>query len=345
MQAAAHCAAHCAAAPAPGGSGCAGHHQPQRLEASIPSLHPSAVKPFVAPRHRRTRSLSPKLLRVPAALLQQTSLRATPGAALQRMQILLPAAFPPLPRTRDASSSPAPVLGHCQRAPAPRQSVPATVLACRLLAGDLQARSESRLGQAERQTPCSPRFYHRNDKTDAKGTLHPGRCGKRPPPRPALASAAGAAAGCFQAGALPPQWLWWGWAARGEGKPPGPHLCPAASMWERAKAPGDMGGHSRELPGSGCLLQERTTAMPTPLLIALVLCLAACLLRGQGRDNSHPGIGLVAFGAVWGSPGWGRLGSGAGCCTLRLSSRNTSVRARGDEDQHGHHGGGAAAGL
>ncbi|XP_040981781.1 adhesion G-protein coupled receptor G5 isoform X2 [Aquila chrysaetos chrysaetos] len=51
-------------------------------------------------------------------------------------------------------------------------------------------------------------------------------------------------------------------------------------------------------------------AMPTRLLIALILCLATCVLRAQGRDISHPGIGLGAFGAPWAGLGWG-AGQGA----------------------------------
>ncbi|XP_074769755.1 adhesion G-protein coupled receptor G5 [Athene noctua] len=35
-------------------------------------------------------------------------------------------------------------------------------------------------------------------------------------------------------------------------------------------------------PGPGCLLQEMTTAMPTPSLISLVLCLTTCVLQTQG---------------------------------------------------------------
>lgn len=38
-------------------------------------------------------------------------------------------------------------------------------------------------------------------------------------------------------------------------------------------------------------------AMPAPLPIALVLCLATCVLRAQSRDISYPGIGLGASGA------------------------------------------------
>ncbi|KAM9625783.1 adhesion G-protein coupled receptor G5 isoform 2-T2 [Morphnus guianensis] len=51
-------------------------------------------------------------------------------------------------------------------------------------------------------------------------------------------------------------------------------------------------------------------AMPSPLLIALVLCLATCVLRAQGRDISHPSIGLGAFGAPRAGLGWG-AGQGA----------------------------------
>lgn len=46
-------------------------------------------------------------------------------------------------------------------------------------------------------------------------------------------------------------------------------------------------------------------AMPTPLLIALVLCLATCVLWAQSRDISYPGIGLGAFGAPRAGLRWG----------------------------------------
>ncbi|KAM9625788.1 adhesion G-protein coupled receptor G5 isoform 7-T7 [Morphnus guianensis] len=69
-------------------------------------------------------------------------------------------------------------------------------------------------------------------------------------------------------------------------------------------------GALESCPGPRCLLQERSMAMPSPLLIALVLCLATCVLRAQGRDISHPSIGLGAFGAPRAGLGWG-AGQGA----------------------------------
>ena len=53
--------------------------------------------------------------------------------------------------------------------------------------------------------------------------------------------------------------------------------------------------------------------MPTPLLTALVLCLAAGILQAQGRDVSHPSAGLGALGGHSGLPRlaqdgeWGRV--------------------------------------
>lgn len=65
------------------------------------------------------------------------------------------------------------------------------------------------VGGGEGKKPCPLQFYHLNGKMDAKGILHPGGCGATPPPH----SATSTAAWCFQGGALPLQWLWWGLAA------------------------------------------------------------------------------------------------------------------------------------
>jgi len=104
VQAAAHRAARCRGS-------CPGRLPPSPASApraSIPSLHLPKNHFCIGavPRHRWVRSLSPRLLSVPAALPRQVVLRAVLGAALQRMQILLPAAFLP-PCAGDASFSPA----------------------------------------------------------------------------------------------------------------------------------------------------------------------------------------------------------------------------------------------
>lgn len=291
----------------------------------------------VAPQHRWTCSLSAQLLLVAVVLLcggcrcERHGVRCCNGC---KSCCQLPS---PPPCGRGRFLLPSLALGCCQRAPALWWSMLATLLACWLLAGICshglgwqQGLSPSYGGGKAEALP--PWFYNLNGKTDAANALllAPHLCPL--PAQPLGASGLGLWC-CHGFGGA--------WLLRVRGSHWDPVLVLHLANGKGLRSQGTWVGGLGSCPGPGCLLQERTTAMSTPLLIAL-LCLTTSILQAQGREVSlsHPGVGLGAFGTIQGSLGWGRLGSGAGCCTLRLSFRNNS-----DRDGRAGPGEFAAAGL